>query len=70
MTVAELIKKLEQLNPNERIIVSVKEKSEHPFDFDTYRKGDIQEIAFHMDGYGNNAYALEVESSFVEYVRV
>lgn len=68
MTVAELIKELEQLNPNQRVIVSVREKKEHPLAFDTYHKGDIQEIAFHMDGNGNNAYALEVEDSFVEYV--
>ena len=68
MRVAELIKKLEQLDPNQRVIVSVKEKTEHPLAFDTYHKGDIQEIAFHMDGNGNNAYALEVEDSFVEYV--
>ena len=68
MIVAELIKKLEQLDTNQRVIVSVKEKKEHPLAFDTYHKGDIQEIAFHMDGNGNNAYALEVEDSFVEYV--
>ena len=68
MIVAELIKKLEQLDPNQRVIVSVKEKKEYPLAFDTYHKGDIQEIAFHMDGNGNNAYALEVEDSFVEYV--
>lgn len=68
MTIAELIKRLEQLNPNHRVIVSVKEKKEHPLAFDVYHKGDIQKIAFHMDGCGNNACVLEVEDSFVEYV--
>lgn len=69
MTVAELIKELEQLDQNERIIVSVKEHVETLFTtFDVYHKGDIQEIAFHMDGYGNNAYVLEVEDSFTELI--
>ena len=67
MTVTELIEKLKQLDANQRIIVSVKEKKEHQFAFDTYHKGDIQEIAFHMDGNGNNAYALEVNDSFIEF---
>ena len=72
MTVAELIKELQKLDSNERIIVSVKdsETSDSPhMIFDRYHKGDIQEIAYHMNDNGNNAYALEVENSFVEYVR-
>ena len=68
MTVAELIKELKQLDPNERIIVSVKDKEEDTLLFDVYHKGEIKEIAFHMDGYGNNAYVLEVEESFIELI--
>lgn len=68
MTVAELIKELKQLDQNERIIVSVKDNEESTLCFNIYHKGKIKEIAFHMDGYGNNAYVLEVEESFTELI--
>ena len=72
MTVAELIKELKQLDLNERIIVSVKEPASEnrpEILLERYYKGNIEDIAYHMDNHGNNAYALEVENSFIEYVR-
>lgn len=75
MTVSELIAELKKLNPNKRIIVSVKEKQEeNEFTelFNTYHKGDIEDITLHMQENGDlihTAYVLEVENSFVECVR-
>lgn len=70
MTVAELINELKRLNPNERIIVEVKEKKENPLNMlNRYHKADIKKIAYHMDGEGNNAYVIETKNAFIEYTR-
>ena len=69
MKVSELINELKRLDPDKRIIVEVKEPTLLYDGVNRYHKADIKEIAYHMDGEGNNAYVIETENAFIEYTR-